>query len=391
MMTVYAVGLFQGLALVAVPAASSVLTSTSGYGLSDGEYGLLFVPQVLLAIAGSLAMPAMARKVGVKRLLLVGIAVGALSMGLLTVSTTVQHTGAALPLLLAATAALGFGFGVTLSCLSTIAGDLAPTAPERSLTALNVFLGLGTALSPLLVGFLTRIGEWWYLPLLAASGLVVLAGIAWRQDLTVDGPATRRPRGIPRAFWLFAAALVAYGICETMFGNWGTALLRDRGTSAATANYALAAFWAAVTAGRFIISVLPARVPSRAVYVVLPWAIAATLVLVATVADGTAGIAVFAAAGFACSGFFPMTIGYGEAAFPDVVVFVSGWLVAAYQVGYGLAAFGAGALDAVVPLGVLLAGAAALAAGMGLLAVAVARVSHQDRARQPPDANWETR
>ena len=47
----------------------------------------------------------------------------------------------------------------------------------------------------------------------------------------------------------FAAALVAYGVCETMFGNWGTTLVRDGGTPATTANYALAAFWAAVSPG----------------------------------------------------------------------------------------------------------------------------------------------
>ena len=42
--TVYAVGLFQGLALVAFPAASGVLTGASDYDLSTSQYGLLFVP-----------------------------------------------------------------------------------------------------------------------------------------------------------------------------------------------------------------------------------------------------------------------------------------------------------------------------------------------------------
>ena len=35
--TVYAVGFFQGLALVAFPAASSVLTGASDYDLSTGQ------------------------------------------------------------------------------------------------------------------------------------------------------------------------------------------------------------------------------------------------------------------------------------------------------------------------------------------------------------------
>ena len=57
---VYAAGLFQGLSLVAVPAAATILTSADGYDLSASQYGLLFLPQVILAIAGSLALPSLA-------------------------------------------------------------------------------------------------------------------------------------------------------------------------------------------------------------------------------------------------------------------------------------------------------------------------------------------
>ena len=41
-LAVYAAGLLQGLALVTFPAASGVLTSASGYGLSTAEYGAMF-------------------------------------------------------------------------------------------------------------------------------------------------------------------------------------------------------------------------------------------------------------------------------------------------------------------------------------------------------------
>ena len=39
-----------------------------------------------------------------------------------------------------------------------------------------------------------------------------------------------------------------------------------------------------------------------------------------------------------------MTVGYGESTFPGIVELAAGWLIAAYQLGDGLAAFGAGAL-----------------------------------------------
>jgi hypothetical protein len=81
-------------------------------------------------------------------------------------------------------------------------------------------LGLGTALSPFLIAIFTDLGRWWYLPLLAAAGLVVLIVAAAVQPMSVPGASGRQGRArIPGLFWLFAAALVIYGVAETMFGN----------------------------------------------------------------------------------------------------------------------------------------------------------------------------
>jgi MFS family permease len=377
--TVYVVGLFQGLALVAFPAASSQLTGPSEYDLSSSQYGLLFVPQVLMAIAGSLLLPGLSSRFGLKRLFVVGITADVISMVLLVASVSVEGEVFAFPMLLVATAFLGLGFGVTLSCLSTFAGGFMPDRREVALTTLNVLLGLGTALSPLLIAFFTDFAEWWYLPSLTGTGLFVLLFVSVSQPLVAaaSGAARRGRVRIPPVFWLFAAALVAYGVCETMFGNWGTTLVREGGTPATSANYALAAFWAAVTVGRLLIAIAPKRLPSAVVYLVLPWGIAGTLLLAAALADETNGIVIFALAGLACSGFFPMTVGYGETTFPGLVTIAAGWLIAAYQLGYGIAAFGAGALEHSVSLSAIFAGATGLAIGMALLATRVVRAERQ--------------
>jgi MFS family permease len=377
--TVYAVGLFQGLALVAFPAASGVLTGASDYDLSTSQYGLLFVPQVIMAIAGSLLLPELSRRFGLKRLFLAGIAADVISMAVLVASVSVQGETIAFPLLLVATGFLGLGFGVTLSCLSTFAGGFMPDRREVALTALNVLLGLGTALSPLLIAFFTDFAEWWYLPLVTGAGLLLFLMLSVAQPLVAESAGAGQHGRVrtPPVFWLFAAALVAYGVCETMFGNWGTTLVRDGGTPATTANYALAAFWAAVTIGRLLIAIAPKRLPSTVIYLALPWGIAGTLLLVAALADETNGIVIFALAGLACSGFFPMTIGYGETTFPGLVTIAAGWLIAAYQLGYGVAAFGAGALEHRVSLSALFAAVAVLAVVMALLATRVVRAERQ--------------
>jgi fucose permease len=373
--TVYAAGLFQGLSLVAVPAAASVLTSPSGYDLSSSQYGLLFLPQVVAAVIVSVSFPVLVARLGLKRVLLVGLAANTLAMTLLVVSNTVQGEPAAFPLLLVATASLGCGFGLTLGALSSYAGAFRPDQREVALTALNVLLGLGTALSPLLVAVFLDVGEWWYLPVIAAVGLAAMFVLAAVQPLTVEeAPVAPGARGkVPRLFWVFAAALVIYGTAETMFGNWGTTLLADDHVAATSATYALAAFWAAVTVGRLVIALVSGRISSTRIYVVLPWVIGAALLVAPAVDSAAGGIVLFALAGLACSGFFPMTVGYGESRFPGIVVVAAGWLIAAYQIGYGLAAFGGGALQDVVSLTTLFRITAVLTIGMGLLASVIAR------------------
>ena len=62
-------------------------------------------------------------------------------------------------------------------------------------------------------------------------------------------------------------------------------------------------------------------------------------------ADGAAtGIVGFAAAGLACSALLPLSISFSGAEFPSRAATMSGELIAFYQVGYGVAAFGVGPL-----------------------------------------------
>jgi len=67
-----AAGLVQGIVLVTFPAASTIFTDTSEYGLSSSQYGAMFLPQVALAIATSLLGSGLARRISAKRVYLLG-------------------------------------------------------------------------------------------------------------------------------------------------------------------------------------------------------------------------------------------------------------------------------------------------------------------------------
>ncbi len=385
---VYLAGLVQGVALVTFPAASSIFTSPhpQGYGFSSSQYGAMFLPQVVLAILASSLAPALARRWHLKRVLLLGLGSNLVSMALLALSSVLMSsTGLAYGILLLATAALGLGFGTTVMAANTYAEAFFPDRADSAVLALNALLGTGTALAPLFVAVFVGLGAWWLLPVLVGLALVVLLLFSARAPLQVaadrsaQGPTqagTGFLRGLPRRFWLYAAVVLLYGIVETLNGNWsGIYLTQQRGVPTQWASLALTAFWAMVTIGRVLAAVASPRVPARWIYLGLPVLLVVAFLVISQVNTAIGGVLAFGLAGLACSAFFPLSISFGGEEFTRLAAVISGELIAFYQVGYGIAAFGVGPLrDATgVPLSAIYAGASLVAAAMIVLAYLVIR------------------
>jgi MFS family permease len=179
--TISAAALAQGIALVTFPAASTIFTAPDDYDLSSSQYGVMFVPQVITAVSAALLGSALAGRFGGKRIYLVGLAANLASMALLIVSRLVMtDQPIAFPLLLAATACLGAGFGLTVPSLNTFTAAFHPDAVDRSVLVLNALLGLGTALAPVFVAIFVGLGFWIGLPLLAALLLLALLIVSLR-------------------------------------------------------------------------------------------------------------------------------------------------------------------------------------------------------------------
>lgn len=386
---VYLAGLIQGLALVTFPAASSIFTSPhpQGYGFSSSQYGAMFLPQVVLAILASSLAPAFARRWKLKRVFLLGLGSNLVSMTLLALSNfLMSSTSLAYGILLLATAALGLGFGATVMAANTYAEEFFPGRADSAVLALNALLGTGTALAPLFVAVFVGLGAWWLLPVLVGIALVLLllfsarAPLQTAADRGAPGSATSGAgflRGLPRRFWLYAAVVLLYGIVETLNGNWsGLYLTQQRGVPTQWASFALTAFWAMVTIGRVLAAVLSSRMPARWIYLGLPVMLVAAFLVISQVSTEIGGVLAFGFAGLACSAFFPLSISFGGKEFFRLTAVVSGELIAFYQVGYGIAAFGVGPLhdSAGVPLSTIYAGASLVAGAMIVLAFLVIRV-----------------
>jgi MFS family permease len=377
---VYAAGVVQGVALVTFPAASTILTSPDYYGLSSTAYGGLFLPQAVTAIGSALLGARLTRRLGLKRVFLLGLAADLVSMTVLLLSQAVMTVQPlAYVLLLLATAALGAGFGLTVPALNTFAADFFPQQIGRAVLFLNALLGLGTALAPVIAALFVGLGIWWGLPLLVAVLLVVLLVFGLPLPLTVEAPETVAGGGSPARptrFWIFAAFALLYGVVETVNGNWATLYMTsDVGTSATVASLALTAFWAMVTVGRVLFAAVERWLPERRTYRLLPFLAAAALAAVAALPTGdpALGVLAFGLAGLGCSALLPLTISFGQAELTAMAASVASGLIAFYQMGYGLAAFGVGPLVEHTGLGLsaIYGLAAAVALAMGALAFVV--------------------
>ena len=388
---VYVAAVVQGLALVTFPAASSIFTTPDGFGFDSTRYGALFLPQVLLAILASAFAPRLARRWSLRRVLLAGLAGDVVSMTLLALSRLLLGMpDMAFGVLLLATGALGLGFGATVMALNTYAEAFFPKRADRAVLALNALLGLGTALAPVLVAIVVALGAWWLLPVVVACIAVLLFGVAYAQPLRLhvgnadsDRPTSLNWIDLPRRFWLYAAAVFAYGIVETLNGNWAMLYLSsERGVSAQGASFALAAFWVMVTVGRVLIALISQLVPARWTYVALPALSLIVFQLASQVQSEAGGIMVFGLAGLACSGFLPLSISFAGGEFPRLSAVMAGGLIAFYQLGYGVAAFGIGPLQGLFGLSfsTIFAAGSVVAAPIIIIAWLVIRPTRKTRA-----------
>lgn len=349
-LAVYAAGLVQGIVLVTLPAASTVFTDPSGYDLSTGAYGALFVPQVAAAIATSLLGPRIGRAIGAKRLYQAGLLVNLASMLLLLASATVEEsTAVAYPLLLAAATGVGAGFGLTVPVLNSLTAALHPRTVDGSVLVLNALLGVGTVLAPLFVAVFVGLGFWWGLP--ATSALLLVGLVAVTLRLPVQGGAHPRGAGrrvrLPARFWVYAGFITLYGALETANGNWSSlTMTSELGASSGTAALALTGFWAMVTAGRVFFALIHRWFRTRWTFHLLPFVLAGAFLLIWSLpADGGGawlGLVGFGLAGLGCSALLPLTISFAQEELTAASAQVTGGIIAFYQLGYGIAAFGIG-------------------------------------------------
>jgi fucose permease len=166
-----------------------------------------------------------------------------------------------------------------------------------------------------------------------------------------DGEAQDRHPGRSLFFWICAAAAMLYSIAEGTFSNWATVFLtEERGLQARDAALALTCFWAAITGGRLLATLIAVRLPPIMFLVVLPCAMIASFLVLPDIVGQREAYAGFAIAGLSCSAFFPMLVAFTAARTPAAISWIASMLTAAMMVGVGIGSYAVGALRGSTPI-----------------------------------------
>jgi len=352
--TVYVSALVQGLTLVSFPASSAVLKHA--HGLSDAQYGAIFLPQVVMVIGGSIAGGVLAGRLGLSRLLAGALGVNLVSQAALAASAAFRPDAAYASILLGTTC-LGLGFGLSAAPLNTYPALLFPQRRDAAIVAMHTAMGGGLAAGPLLAGLLSAARLWVAFPTLLATLCLTLVGASLivafpAPELAARNGVVAQPRPLREmAFWLFVATVVLYAIGEGTFGNWVLLYLsEERGLAPAAAALALSAFWGALTGGRVVVSLLLLRFPARSIWASTPLLMVSAFLVVPLVHTPTGGALAFAWAGLACSACFPLTLSLATRRYATHAPWIASMMMAAVMSGVGVSSLAIGPLRAHIAL-----------------------------------------
>ena len=374
--SIYLSGFLVGIALVVFPAAGSILTDGDFHGFTSTQFGSIFIPQIVLAILTSLSAPKIAEKVGMKTVMLLGLASLFVATTLLGASNWFLEGNIDYWIVMAGTAALGAGFGFTITALNPFAYTLFPGKETSAVTAMHILLGAGTASAALFLNAFVGQGIWYGAPF--AISAIVLLMILFTLPITLKLPHSEAEESsnekIPFKIWLFALAVFLYGACEATLGNWGALFLeKSGGLSVSDAALGLSVFWGFVALGRIAFTFYALRFSTKWVYIIAPFIVAIVFFTLPQAEGRSLLLAYMAFAGLGMSILFPLSISSATDQFPKYAAIISGVLVAAIQLGTGFSSNVIGYLNERMELSDLIQYSTGYALVLGVLAFYLSR------------------
>jgi hypothetical protein len=341
---IYSTAVIQGATLVTFAAYTGVLIDKDGYDLSVAQYGYLFIPQALAVIAATLVLAIIGSRFHTGRVYLAGLGFSLAGMALLVETAWAETLPVSYPLLLASTACVGAGFGLSFAALHSYAVGLNPLRARRQILLINAFLAGGMVAAPVYARILVGTTVWLSLPVLLGVLLVVEMLRSPSLRMPPEGAATLPAhRNVPAKFRLYPGLALLYAICAVICVT--VPHLRIGSVSHLHLTFAStveAAFWAAlVVGGRVMFAIIDGMKAWRAASIA-PFIIVSVAIAIGILASryDVAETGIYLLAAIACAALLPINARPDAEHIEILPLAVTGGIVALFPIGLGLSRFG---------------------------------------------------
>ncbi|MEY8759204.1 MFS transporter [Chryseobacterium tongliaoense] len=335
---IFLLAFFTGLNFVVFPALGTAFTDPSLFKLSSSQFGNLFIPQVICIIISCLGAPFLVNKLGPKIILATGLLLMIASTGALWVlQFFVSHTSLLFPVLMILVAFTGSGFGLSITTLNPLAASLFEDKKSSAILILQFLVGLGTSASPMMMNLIGNVKNWMYVPgcifVLVTIVFVAFLFLKLEKEKFFELPQHFK---IPPKLWLFFITIVLYGFIEGTFGSFGAVILKNQGLDNSKASLGLSLFWGGIALNRLLFGIFSEKNNLSYIFLISPLMVAALLFVLSIYPDVSIIVLMMFLIGFFMGSIFPGSIGWGTVEFPTLSVLVSGFLMAANQIGTGI-------------------------------------------------------
>lgn len=381
---------------------SLIRSIEAAFGQTDAGLGVVYLVYAVAYASGSFGGGPLTERLGRRPVL--GGAVLVTALGAAGLGAAGLGPAPAWAAFVLAALTVGAGAGCLDGGVNGLILDVYREGRGRAMNLLHTSFSVGALAAPLVIGALVDGGVPWQAVSIGTGALVALLAAAYG---IVPMPSGRRANGrvgagLPAAsgahqgghgggpegghggrpllagpLLLLGIGIAAYVASEIGVSNWLVRFLEPAPLT--TATLALSLYWAGLTVGRLVSSVIADRFDH------LRFTIACTLAMGVLVATAVAvpslplSIAAFAAAGVASGPVFPMIVAIGGERYPDRSAAVGGSLTGMAVIGSMIYPPAMGLLSVTVGLTVAMFGNALLAMAGVLALVAFGRATRRDR------------
>ncbi|WBV56842.1 MFS transporter [Chryseobacterium daecheongense] len=335
---VYILAFLTGVNFVVFPALGTVFTDPSLFTLTSSQFGNLFIPQVICIIVACFGAPFLINKTGPKPVLVCGLLLMIISTGCLwMLHYFMANKTLVFPVLMVLVAFMGAGFGLSITTLNPLAASLFDDNRSSAILILQFLVGLGTSTSPLMMNLIGDVKNWKYVP----GSIFIMVSVAFVMFLFLKiqkGTLFQLPNHfkIPGKLWIFFITIILYGCIEGTFGSFGGIILKNQGLDNSKASLGLSLFWGGIAINRLLFGIFSKKFNISYVFLISPLFVAGFLTLMVVDPDINILLLLMFFIGLFMGSIFPGSIGWGTVEFPMFSVLVSGFLMAANQIGTGV-------------------------------------------------------